>query len=215
MNEPLVNDLLELTREYQPTNETTFRARKISDSVILYSGIGGPFQEFVDAIFVYRKKNDPSTHREDSNSLFELLFSDKYRIMVNSRIQTLTSGKDDKKKIEEVDGALEITLHKDPNIIIAVKVYTSHSQSKYKLEDFLSPTILDKHLEMAEFMGFITFTTIHDHDKDKKIKKILHCSIVDRMILKENTTPKEKADVIIDAINEDIEFFREELKLNC
>ena len=57
MNESLVNDLLELTREYQPTNETTFRARKISVPSSYIPALADRFK-FVDAIFVYRKKND-------------------------------------------------------------------------------------------------------------------------------------------------------------
>ena len=133
----------------------------------------------------------------------------------------------EKTKIE-VDAAIQCIQNADPKRTFEIKMYTSPNQSNYILENYLAPNVLGGYLTTRDYLGFITFSTIHDKDnpkkrikyptdyeEDKKHEWVLHFCIVDRLILNDDSTTAEaKTKIITNAIHEDQAYFIEKLNLN-
>jgi hypothetical protein len=165
-------------------------------------------------------KMDKQLHIEKLQQLDEQGFN------LKTAIKKITENQSEFFKIE-VDSSIELIQKTDPKRLFEIKMYTSPKKSNRLLADYLTPSELTHYLTTRDFLGLITFATIHDKDQPNKrvdypedypeeyrYEWLLHFCVVDRRILKEKSSSKQKADCITEAIFEDQRFFSDELNLN-
>ena len=234
-------------------NDNIIRTRKISDYAILYSAYGRNIDDFVFATILNRVSDLTRTASSIVIGLFRLLFSKKHRLFFNRVLEiekeTLIEkgesfakegidvsrevGKIEQKKGKtvkmEIDTTIELVqlrlLRKERHF--EIKMYTTPDDTNRILASYLIPSVLKHNLYYRDFMGFITFSTIHDsqnigqritisEDEKRNVPYdwIIHFCVVDKRIMKDKSSGIEKADYITEKIKEDQEFFSNELSLN-
>lgn len=237
--------------ELRSFEDVLIRTRRIAPHAVLFTLYGAHVVDYIARSMEFRA-TDPKSHVDDiTRALFQRIFGGRYTLAFNKLIKlekTLIVGKlrnlldagytleafveayeKDAKPFTtvEIDASIQLDAEGQPKRRFEIKLFTCPGQSGSVLEGRMTRATLQRYFSTRDFMGFITFASIHDATHPKRPPRyndkvpeawrtgwFLHLAIVDARVLIAPGTARTLANEVLGAMQEDHAFMARHLSIN-
>ena len=251
----LVDEFCQHLPEYRAFDDMLIRTRQFVPHGVLFTLYGQHVLSYITKSLDFRS-TDPYSHANDvTRALFQRLFGDRLAFSFNQHLtlerglflprleQLAKNGYTMDRLVREfradpgsfvsveIDACIGLDTSGDPPRRFEIKLFTCPGQSGRLLEQYLYPGVLADFFIARDFLGFITFATIHDAasplqppwypdnlPRELRTGWFSHFAVVDARVLRATRTARERASQIISEMRNDHAFFVEKLDLytqNC